>query len=118
LAADSVEKMQIRIFKGGHDMFESIDKAMLAGLGALSMTREKAEKIFDEYVSRGEAEKKGKKGFVKDIMDSAEKTKAELADVVGKQLRKTSQSLGLATKEDLARLEEKVDILLKESRKK
>ena len=37
-------------------MFETIDKLFLAGLGTLSMTRERAEKIFDEYVNRGKAE--------------------------------------------------------------
>ena len=35
-------------------MFETLDKMMLAGLGALSMTRERAEKLFDEYVKKGE----------------------------------------------------------------
>jgi hypothetical protein len=34
-------------------MFETLDKLMLAGLGALTMTRERAEKLFDEYVSQG-----------------------------------------------------------------
>ena len=38
-------------------MFETLDKVLLAGLGALSMTRERAEKIFDEYAQRGEAER-------------------------------------------------------------
>jgi len=28
-------------------MFETLDKLLLAGLGAMSMTKEKAEQIFD-----------------------------------------------------------------------
>jgi polyhydroxyalkanoate synthesis regulator phasin len=39
-------------------MFETLDKLMLAGLGAVSMTRERAEEIFDEYVSRGKVAKR------------------------------------------------------------
>jgi len=46
----------INCFRKEHDMFESIDKIFMAGLGAMSMTREKAEQIFDEYVKRGQAE--------------------------------------------------------------
>ena len=37
-------------------MFETLDKIMLAGLGAMSMTKEKAESIFDEYVEKGKAQ--------------------------------------------------------------
>ncbi|MHC4143474.1 MAG: hypothetical protein ACYSUD_01715 [Planctomycetota bacterium] len=43
-------------------MFETLDKMMLAGLGAISMTRERADKIFDEYVNKGKLEKDGRCG--------------------------------------------------------
>ena len=68
-------------------MFETMDKLMLAGLGAMSMTREKAEKIFDEYVSKGEVEKDKRSGFVKDLMDSANKTKGDLEKMVSEQVK-------------------------------
>jgi polyhydroxyalkanoate synthesis regulator phasin len=48
-------------------MFETLDKLMLAGLGALTMTRERAEKMFDEYVSKGEAARGGRAGFVSEV---------------------------------------------------
>ena len=63
-------------------MFETLDKLMLAGLGALSMTRERAEEIFDEYVERGQAEKDSRSGFVKEVMDNADKTRKELEDMI------------------------------------
>ena len=59
-------------------MFETLDKLMLAGLGALTMTRERAEKMFDEYVSKGQAAREGRAGFVTEVMDSAERTRSEL----------------------------------------
>jgi len=90
-------------------MFETLDKLMLAGLGAISMTREKAEKLFDEYVSRGRAQKESKAGFVKEMMDTAEKTRAELANIVAEQVSKTVDKLNLATKDDIRRLEEKLE---------
>ena len=93
-------------------MFETLDKVMLAGLGAISMTRERAEKIFDEYVSRGKAEKESRTGFVKAVMDAADKNRAELEKLVSEQVRETMEHLDLPTREDMQRLEEKMDKLL------
>lgn len=95
-------------------MFENLEKLMLAGLGAVSMTRERAEKIFDEYVSRGKADSQARSGFVKEIMDSAEKTRTELEKMISEQMQKTIDKLNLATRQDIQRLEEKIDKLLKD----
>jgi polyhydroxyalkanoate synthesis regulator phasin len=94
-------------------MFETMNKLMLAGLGALSMTRERAEKIFDEYVQRGEAARADREGFVRDLLDSAKKAREDLEGIVRRQMRQAVEELHLATREDLARLEMKLDELLK-----
>ena len=93
-------------------MLEGINKLMLAGLGALSMSREKAEKIFDDYVSRGKVERSEKEGFIKDVMDSAEKARCELEETIAKQVHHAVSKLDLMTREDMNRLESKVDELL------
>jgi poly(hydroxyalkanoate) granule-associated protein len=86
-------------------MFETLDRIMLAGLGALSMTRERAEKMFDEYVDRGQVEREARSGFVKEVMDSAERTRLELQRLVSDQVRQTLQTLHVATQEDVQRIE-------------
>ncbi len=96
-------------------MFETLDKLMLAGLGALTMTRERAEKLFDEYVSKGQAEREARSGFVKEVMDNADRTRAELQRLVADQVRQTVNNLHLATKDDLLRIELKLDQLLAKS---
>ncbi|MDH7598740.1 MAG: hypothetical protein QHH07_03750 [Sedimentisphaerales bacterium] len=93
-------------------MFEAIDKLMLAGLGALSMTRQRAEEIFEEYVKRGQAVQEQRSGFVKDLLDTADKTKAELQKLISDQVGKAVGKLPLATKEDIRRIEEKLDQIL------
>ena len=93
-------------------MFEALDKLMLAGLGAMSMTKEKAEEIFDEYVEKGKAQKEQRSGFVKDVMDQAEKAKTDLEKVISEQIEKAMSKQPIATKEDIKRLEEKLDQLL------
>lgn len=93
-------------------MFETLDRMMLAGLGAISMTRERAEKIFDEYVSRGKLEKESRTGFVKAMMDAADKNRAEFEKLIDKQVRQTVEHLNLPTRDDFQRLEQKMDKLL------
>ena len=94
-------------------MFETLDKLMMAGLGAMSMTRERAEEIFDEYVEKGKAERKNKDSFVKDMMDRAEKSRKEMEKVITEQVEKALSSQPLATKDDVKRIEDKLDKLLK-----
>jgi polyhydroxyalkanoate synthesis regulator phasin len=94
-------------------MFETLDKLMLAGLGAVSMTRERAEQLFDEYVSKGKAAKENRSGFVKEVMDSAEKTRADLEKMISDQVQQTVTKFHLATQEDVQRIEQKLDELLK-----
>jgi poly(hydroxyalkanoate) granule-associated protein len=94
-------------------MFETLDKMMLAGLGAISMTRERADKIFDDYVSRGKLEKENRTGFTKALMDAADKNRAELENLIAKQVRETMETLNLPTREDVQRIEQKIDELSK-----
>jgi len=93
-------------------MFETLDKLMMAGMGAISMTKEKAEKIFDEAVKKGQADKEHKNGFVKELMDNAEKARKDLEKLVSDQIHKTLEQMPLATKDDIKRLEQKLDQLL------
>ena len=90
-------------------MFEPLDKMLLAGLGALSMTKERAEKIFDEYVRRGQAEKDNRSGFVKELMATAEKTRKDLEEMISERVREAVGKLKLATREDIERIEKKLD---------
>ena len=94
-------------------MFDAVEKMMLAGLGAMSMTKEHAEKIFDDYVSRGKVEKDKKEGFIREILDTAEKTRADLEKIIDNQVKETIGKLNLASKDDIKRLETKIDKLLK-----
>ncbi len=93
-------------------MFETLDRMMLAGLGAISMTRERAEKIFDEYVSRGKLEKESRTGFIKELMDTADRNRQELEKLISDQVRDTMEHLNMPTRDDIQRLEQKIDKLL------
>ena len=93
-------------------MLEPVEKLLLAGLGALSMTRERAEKIFEEYVQRGQTEKASRSGFVKELLQTAEKTRKDLEEMISERVREAVGKLNLASREDLERVEKKLDKLL------
>ena len=93
-------------------MFETLDKIFLAGLGAMSMTKEKAENIFDEYVKKGQAQRENKSGFVKDLLETAEKTRADMEKMISEQVKKAVAATPIATKDDLKRIEQKLDQIL------
>ncbi len=89
-------------------MFETLDKIVLASLGAMSMTREKAEKIFDEYVARGQVERGSRNGFVKELMDHADKARKDVEKMVSDQVQSAIEKLDLATRKDIERIEQKL----------
>ncbi len=90
-------------------MFETLHRIFMAGVGAISMTQEKAEQIFDEYVKKGQAAKEQKTGFVKEMVDQADKTRASLEKIVSKQVKSSIETMHLVTREDVERIEGKVD---------
>ena len=95
------------------NMLGTVEKLMLAGLGAMSMTRERAEKIFDEYVRRGEAAKADRSGFITELVDAAAKGRQDIEKLVADHVGQTIGKLKLATREDLKRVEDKLDQVLK-----
>ena len=99
-------------FFGRKAMFEKLDKLMMAGLGVATMTREKAEQLFDESVEKGKASKEDRGGFVKDVMDRAEESRKDLEKLISDQIRHAVNGMELATKDDIKRIEVKLDLLL------
>jgi polyhydroxyalkanoate synthesis regulator phasin len=92
-------------------MFETLDKLMLAGLGAMSMTKERAEQIFDEYVEKGRVTRDQRSGFVRDLLDQAEKARRDMEKIIGEQVHKAIAQTNLATKDDVNSLAEKLNQL-------
>lgn len=90
-------------------MFETLDKLMLAGLGAMTMTKERAEQIFDEYVEKGRATRDERSGFVRDLLDQADRARRDMEKLVAEQVKKAIDQTSLATKEDIICLSEKLN---------
>ena len=88
-------------------MTSLIEKGLLAGLGLLSMTREKAEKVIDELSSEGELQKGEVKQWVDQLSSRGEEERQALRSLVRDELKKVLDEMGLATKEDIQKLIDK-----------
>jgi polyhydroxyalkanoate synthesis regulator phasin len=89
---------------------DELKKVLLAGIGLTAMTYDKAEKFVKELMDKGRL-----------TLDEGKELQSELkrksqAEAEGflEQIKEKSQSLQYATKEDLQRLEGKLDALLEE----
>ena len=105
---------------GGDRSMSILKNTVLASIGAFQVTREKAEKIVDELIKKGELAKSERKKAIMELLDKAEKSTASLRERVAKETEKVHQSVSKAVKDlklvkqaDLKKLENKIDKLAK-----
>lgn len=88
-------------------MTSLLEKGFLAGLGLLSMTREKAQKIVEELTHEGEVQKSEMKEWVDQLSDRGEEERQALRKLIRDEMKKVLDEVGFATKEDIQKLLEK-----------
>ncbi|SFQ70067.1 phasin family protein [Streptococcus equinus] len=90
---------------------EELKKVLLAGIGLTSMTLEKADAFVKELVEKGRLTvDEGKELQTELKRRSEDEAKEFLTD-----LDRKTKPIQYATKEDVSRLEDKIDALLKKS---
>ncbi len=94
-------------------MSNIINKAILAGLGALSLTREKVEEVVDDLVKRGEISLDEKQGVLTDLIKAAEKRKDEAQEFIRKEVQKVLEALDIPTRQEVNALREEIEQLRK-----
>jgi len=94
-------------------MFDLFKKSVLMGLGAITITKEKAEQIVDELVKKGELAKDERSKAIQDLLKKAEEQEKILIDKVSAEVNRAIEKLGIPTKKDIERLEKKIDELQK-----
>ena len=97
--------------RGGEDMFKLGRKMFLASLGMLSLTKERANKIAQELIKRGELSQSESKEFVVDLLDKAEKEKDRLIEKIKPEIDKSLEKMNFASKKCVDNLEKKIDEL-------
>lgn len=102
------------IIEKGSQGMKAINNAILAGLGAISLTREKAEEIVDTLIKRGEVARGDRKMAVEDLIAKAEEQAKKFSDTVrhkAAEMRGVRREEYDALKDQVASLQKTIDEL-------
>lgn len=95
-------------------MIELLEKTMLAGMGALSLTQQKAEELVNDLKQRLDlSEEKGRE-LLDHLQKTAKESQKKLEETAQEEVRKACDRVGVATNEDLKKLQTKINKLEKE----
>ena len=86
-----------------------LKKIMLTGLGIIDITKEKAEKIVDELVKRGEVAESESKKYAEDLFKKAK----DLEENLKTKIEKIITEKEYATKKEIQEVNEKLDKILR-----
>jgi polyhydroxyalkanoate synthesis repressor PhaR len=108
------------IVTGGNKSMSILRNTVLASIGALHVTKAKAEKIIDELIKKGELDKSDRKKAVMELLEKAEKSTADLrkritreAEKAQKGVSKLASNLAWASPDDIKKLDNKIKRLTK-----
>jgi polyhydroxyalkanoate synthesis regulator phasin len=82
-----------------------IEKAFLMGMGAAFIAKDKAEELADEMVKRGRMTREESDSFASRLVNQADSAADSAQKTVSEETAKVVKRMGLASKEDLAKLE-------------
>jgi polyhydroxyalkanoate synthesis regulator phasin len=83
-------------------------------LGAASWATEEGERLVRQWVDRGEVSREEGKRMLDQLKEQARKSRDELSRVVAEGVRNASANVPVATKEQVAALERRIEELSKE----
>ena len=83
-------------------------KALFFGLGALSITREKAEKVFAEMAEKGDITRDEAKKFVDEAIKKGEEEKSELRNMIREEFGEMKKDFSMVARSELEALEARI----------
>ncbi|MEA2507597.1 MAG: hypothetical protein QOH48_2215 [Actinomycetota bacterium] len=89
-------------------MRDEIRRIALFASGVGDLTRHRAEQIAKELVKSGEVRAEQAAGWAKMLFDASRENRQEITRFIRSEMQSQVQGLGLATKQDLDRLERRV----------
>lgn len=105
--------IRLLIARGGEITMDFFKKSVLFGLGVFDLTKEKAEKMVDEMIKRGEMSQSDKSKAVKELLKGHDERMQKLKTKIDESVEKVTTKVRGKEKEELARLHKKLDDLAK-----
>lgn len=88
-----------------------LDLIISLGWGTVSLTREKAEKMVDQLIARGEINREEAKKTINELVDRGEKERAEVRQYLQQEVKSMMQKYNVVTREEYLLLEQRVSAL-------
>lgn len=90
-------------------MLEIFKKIAFTGMGLVFLTKEKAEEMARELVEKGKFTEQEGREFIDDLKKASEQARADFEEKINDLVHKTVARMNLATRDDLERLEKRIE---------
>jgi polyhydroxyalkanoate synthesis regulator phasin len=94
---------------------DMLKRLLDAGMTFTAMTQARAEELIRDFVRAGEVQAEQAQSVVDELVDRSRRNSERLIDAVRSEIRQQVASLGLATKDDVERLERRIADVAAES---
>lgn len=94
-------------------MLELFEKAILTGIGAISITQKKGEEMLSDLKDKYKVSEEEGKAFIDKLQGMAKETREKLAEAAEVEVRKAVERIGLVPKDEYDRLKQRMDELEK-----
>ena len=112
-----IQNKEGQLPKGGTDM-DLFKRAFLAGVGALSLSKDKAKAMMDELVKNGELREKEGREMLDDLLKKAEATRKDVEKSVKTQVMGAYKKMNLASLDQVKKMERRLRELERELARK
>jgi polyhydroxyalkanoate synthesis regulator phasin len=92
-------------------MVDALRKLLLAGLGTIDLTEEKAKAVFNDLVARGEMSEKDAKELVSSWTKRAAEQRGRLQEDIEQGVQRALSAMGIARRAEVEVLKAKIDEL-------
>ncbi len=92
-------------------MLDAIHKMFLAGVGLAAMTKDKIDEHIKELVEKGKLTEIEGRELAEDMLKKSRQAKEDLQKQVEKSVQQTLQTLQIASREDIEKLQARVEKL-------
>lgn len=92
-------------------MIDIVKKFIYTGVGLAFLTKEKVEELARELAEKGKLSEQEGRDFIEELKEKSEQARVDLEKQVAEITEKVVRKMNLATRDDLARLEEEIKSL-------
>jgi len=97
-------------------MFEIFEKAVLTGLGAISLSQKKAEEFLTEMKQKYKVSEEEGKAFLDKLQEMSKEGRQRIMEITEAEVKKVVERTGLISRDEFDRLQARVDELEKRLR--